>query len=99
MGFFRNIAVVDDQQLDIKEIGPQQTEAEKQFADVVKMRRLQAGFFSFSDLGNRRQDDQSAQTHIKRLNKGVTTEQGRYPVGVHAHDQVIADQAQHQRPA
>ena len=40
--FFGNIAVPDDQQLHIEEIGPKQTEGEQELAEVMKMTRGQA---------------------------------------------------------
>jgi hypothetical protein len=57
MGFFRYIAVPDDRELDIKEVGPQQAKCKKQFADIMEMGWLQTGGLTFFDPGDGRQDD------------------------------------------
>ncbi len=46
-GLFRDVAVPDDDELGIEEIGPDQTEAEKEFAHVMKL----GGFQTERGLG------------------------------------------------
>ena len=63
----------------------------------MKVRRAQTGSIPLSELDDAGQNDQGAQTDVESLDKVIGAKQCRNPVGIHAHDQIITDQAQHQR--
>ncbi|VTR69652.1 hypothetical protein DESC_770027 [Desulfosarcina cetonica] len=95
-GLFGNVAVPDDHELGVEEIGPHQTEGEEELADVVKLVLRHAVVVFLAEVQPGAEHDQRAEADVDRLDEAVGAEQGRVPVRVGGHHQVVADQREYQ---
>ena len=95
-GFFRNIAVPDDNQMHIKEIPPEHTECKKELADIMETGCRQRKVHLWMQMQQGCQDDDCPQSYIKRLDESIGSEKGGISVRIHTHHKIKADQRKHQ---